>query len=221
MTNNERKKNANYRKRVVSFEENGLIDYNPDRLKDIVGGEKLSYDEYLAIQERSAGHIRGSFQACYYNYTLSFKGQIEKRTKDKICFKRIFVEGMYPDGSCFDGKEDHVWMDTNGFGGLKEGDAVSFYAEVYRYIKTGNGKFLDFGLRNPQNVKKIVSYELPSNDALLKQQLELMVCDTCYLFEQCNRVMCYLPKHEKARRVEDLFRFLKAQQDNNDEVELR
>ena len=35
-------------------------------------------------------------------------GEVEKINMDNICFKRIYVCGMYRDGECFDGKEDHV-----------------------------------------------------------------------------------------------------------------
>ena len=53
----------------------------------------------------------------------------------QICLKRIFISGMYTDGTMFDGKEDHVWMDKSGFEEYAIGDGVSFGAEVYRYVK--------------------------------------------------------------------------------------
>ena len=52
-----------------------------------------------------------------------------------VCFKRIFISGMYTDGRMFDGKEDHVWMDKSGFEEYAVGDGVSLGAEVYRYVK--------------------------------------------------------------------------------------
>ena len=66
------------------------------------------------------------------NYPIQFKGCIERITKENILFKRIFVTGMYPDATFFDGKEDHVWMSRNGFEDYKVGDCVQFFAEVYR-----------------------------------------------------------------------------------------
>ena len=42
---------------------------------------------------------------------------------------------MYMDGVCFDGKEEHVWMSSSGFENYKVGDSVSFFADVYRYLK--------------------------------------------------------------------------------------
>lgn len=129
---------------------------------------------------------------------MGFMGQIDKITKEKVCFKRIFVSGMFHDATMFDGKEDHVWMDKQGFEEFSVDDSVSFFADVYRYIKTGNGRTLDFGLRNPQSIKKIDSYKLPSVEKLKMQQIDLIVCDTCMLNEHCNRNYCLMnPKDKK------------------------
>ena len=94
---------------------------------------------------------------------------------------------MYTDGTMFDGKEDHVWMDKSGFEEYDVGDSVSFGAEVYRYVKTGNGKQIDYGLRNPTGIQKVEAYELPSDDALIMQEVKQLICETCFLSEQCNR----------------------------------
>lgn len=172
----------------------GIIDFSPDGFHDIVGADKFSYDEYLDVQIKSFHKIRGSFTTCYYNIPLRFIGCIEKKTKENVCFERIRVEGMYPDGTCFKGKEEHVWMNVAGFEQYNIGDFVSFFAEVYRYVKTGNGKKIDFALRNPQEIKKIESYKLPTDDDLLKQGFSNITCEVCYLSEHCNRVFCLLSK---------------------------
>lgn len=203
------KKDANYMTKTVVLNEKGTIDYDPDAMKDVVGGDNLSYHEYIEIQKGSEGKTRGSFALCYYEIPLCFKGQIERRTRDKICFKRIYVEGMYFDGEGFEGKEDHVWMDLKGFEKFNQGDSVSFGAEVYRYLKTGNGKIIDFGLRNPQNIKKIESYELPSDDDLLKQELEQMVCETCFLHDNCYGI-CLLPKGQREAKIAAMLELIKA-----------
>ena len=52
------------------------------------------------------------------------------------CLKRIFISGMYTDGTMFDGKEDHVRMDKSGFEEYAIGDGVSFGAEVYVDYRT-------------------------------------------------------------------------------------
>ncbi|MCF0131483.1 MAG: hypothetical protein HUJ71_07120 [Pseudobutyrivibrio sp.] len=110
---------------------------------DVVGGERLTKEEYQRILKQSEPHCRGWFMTCAHAIPLGFAGQIERVTKDKICFKRIYVSGMYPDGICFDGKEDHVWMDLKGFEEYSVGDSLEFFAEVYRYLKTSNGKLID------------------------------------------------------------------------------
>ena len=99
-------------------------------------------------------------------------------------------------GGMFDGKEDHVWMDKKGFEKFKVGDSVEFFAEVYRYVKTGNGKQIDFGLRNPEGIKQIPSYKLPTDEELAEQSIMMIICETCHLSEHCNRTVCMRPKKE-------------------------
>ena len=164
----------------------GIINFSPEGMKDVVGGEKLTYDEYLDIMKASGRKCRHYFELCYYDCAfLGFKGQVEKKAKGKICFKRIFVGGICTDGSSLDGKEDHVWMPEDGFENCHEGDCFSFTAEIYRYLKTSNGKFIDFALRNPQDVRRIEKYELPSDDDLLMQSIDQIICETCMFNEQC------------------------------------
>lgn len=166
----------------------GIIDFDPYKQKDLVGGEKITYDEYLDLQMMACenkGKVRWDFAMCYYYTPLEFWGQIERITGKAVCFKRIYVSGMYSDGICFDGKEEHVWIDKRGLEKYVVGDCLSFFAEPYRYIKTGNGKQIDFGLRNPENIKKIEEYELPSDDELMVQSINAIICETCFFNEQC------------------------------------
>lgn len=181
-----------YGKKVIVQTYDGTINFDPDSMRDLVGAQKLTYDEYLDVQIRSFGKIRGWFEACYHNIPLGFKGRIEKKTEKHVCFERITGTGMYPDGECFDGKADHVWMAVDGFEEYSVGDSVSFHAEVYRYVKTGNGKHIDFGLRAPTQIERIKPYELPSDDELMRQTMREIACETCFLSEQCNRVSCVL-----------------------------
>ena len=131
-------------------------------LIDLVGGEKLSYNDYIDIQIQSFGKQRGGVKTCYYEMPAEFKGQIDRVTKNTVCFKRIFVTGMYSDGTFFDGKEDHVWMDRSGFEEYVVGDCVTFFAEVYQYLKTSNGTltetyaFLHCVSINPSSVHRKV-----------------------------------------------------------------
>lgn len=210
-----------YGKKDLVCTYDGTIDFNPDGYKDIVGAEKFTYDEYIEVQIKSFHKTRGSFEKCFHNIPLGFKGCIEKKSGDKICFQRILVEGMYPDGECFVGREGHVWMDVSGFEKFQAGDCVSFSAEIYRYVKTGNGKQIDFGLRKPQGIKKIAAYELPSDEELVKQEIDEMVCETCYLEEHCNKESCIRPKDEIQNRKKQLFDMLKHNLDSTDPQKLR
>ena len=71
--------------------------------------------------------------------------------------------------------------------------------EAYAYVKTGNGKRIDFALRNPQRIKKIDSYELPTDDELMLQSIDAIICETCYLNEHCSGY-CVLSKQKKVLR---------------------
>lgn len=167
----------------------GLIDFDPDELATLVNGETLSYDEYLEIMKLSANHVRTDFEKCYYDaWACHFKGRIEKinRKKLTICFERIYVDGLYSNVEGFVGKEDHVWIELQGFEEYEVGDCLSFAAEVYRYVKCGNGKCIDFGLRKPESISKIDSYELPSNEELTLQAIDQIICEVCLVKEHCN-----------------------------------
>lgn len=73
-------------KTCVQTSEWGNIDFDPDSMSDVVGGEKLTYDEYLDILMKSGKNVRGWFEMCYHEMPLEFAGQIEKINKDNICF---------------------------------------------------------------------------------------------------------------------------------------
>lgn len=173
-----------------------ILDFNIESMKDIVGGDNLTYEDFIDIQIQTGNNYRGSFMLCYHYITCGFMGEVEKFSKSNICFKRIYVVGMFPDGNCFEGKEEHVWMDIKGFETLKVGDCVSFFAEPYKYIKTSNGKRLEYGLRNPEEIKKIDKYELPTDEDLMKQDIDNIICGSCYLAEQCDGINCFRNKKE-------------------------
>ncbi|MBE5958734.1 MAG: hypothetical protein E7254_07735 [Lachnospiraceae bacterium] len=182
---------AHYGGKTVNSSEYGMIDFSPESKDDVVGAENMSYDDYLEVQIRTVKKCRIDFQNCFYNTPMEFKGCIEKKNSKRVCFERIFVTGMFSSGfEMFDGKEDHVWMDIKGFEDLEVGDCVSFFAEVYRYIKTSNGKVIDFGLRNPKGIKRIEKYELPTDEELMRQSIDRIICDSCYLNEMCSGADC-------------------------------
>ncbi len=177
-----------------------ILNFDKESVNDIVCASKLTYEDYLDIQIQTGSQFRGAFLLCYYYTPLCFKGEIETFTEGRVCFKRVCVDGMYPDGTCFEGKEDHVWMSIDGFDGLAIGDCVSFFAEPYRYIKTNNGKKLDYGLRNAVDIKKIDPYEMPTDEELGRQIMNQIICESCYLNEHCSRLDCILKKSKSRRK---------------------
>ena len=65
----ERMKKAHYGTKTGFQMIGGIIDFDPDKQKDLVGGDKLTYDEYLDLQLitcESKEKARGSFALCYY-----------------------------------------------------------------------------------------------------------------------------------------------------------
>lgn len=200
-----------YGEDTVIDTENGVIFFSPQSKDSVVGAEKMSYDEYISVQIDSLGKYRAAFANCYFNIPMEFIGQVERINANRLCFKRVFVSYMFSDGEIFDGKEDHVWIDRHGVEKFQVGDCLSFGAEVYRYVKTGNGKQIDFGLRNPRGVKQIEKYALPSDEDLMRQEVNRLICETCLLGERCSRVDCMRAPKEMKRLKDDLFHLLKAQ----------
>lgn len=176
----------------------GIV-FSKNFAKGIVGGEKLTYDECLELQWKSVGKKEHTkFKELYINQDMPiFKGQIDKINNEYVCFNRIFIDYMRMDGIFNVGKEDHVWMDKRSFKKYNIGDCVEFYAEVYRYIKTSNGKILDYGLRNPKDIKKIDKYQLPSDKQLQEQIINDILCESCFLYDQCDRSYCIRNGKEK------------------------
>lgn len=167
----------------------GIMEFDRDEISKTVGAGKMSYDEFLDLQKISMKTWRHGFAYVYSGgYFASYKGKIQNKTKDKVCFTRIYIEGEYGDGECFEDREEHVWMDAAGFETYRIGDCVAFDADVYRYVKTKHGRRLDFGLRNPECISKIEEYRIPSDDDLRKQAIDRLICDDLCMF----REHCYM-----------------------------
>lgn len=170
----------------------GVMVFDEAEITKTVGAGKMSYDEFLELQWKSMSTWRGGFEAVYFcDGWASYNGKIQNKTKDKVCFNRIYIKGFYFDGNGFEGREEHVWMDASGFEEYHVGDCLNFSADVYRYIKTKHGKLLDFGLCNPSNIEQIEEYRIPSDDDLLKQWIDKMICDhLCMYHDHCYKDMC-------------------------------
>ena len=180
-------------KEMIIQSEFGIIDMAKDAMKDIYKGDELTYEEYLEALFNSRNNIREYFEYFYYsNASCFFKGRISRfdRGRGKVIFERIYVFGVLMDGECCEGKEDHVWMDIESFEKYNEGDCLSFNAEIYRYLKTKNGKQISFALKNPCEISKVNAYELPSDEELLRQSVEKIVCEICIYNDQCYTGLC-------------------------------
>lgn len=201
-----------YGKDTLERYQNGRIDFSPDSMRDVENGDFKSYDEYLEVQKRSCDKVRQFFELCYYHVSGSsadFKGQILRfdQQKNKVLFKRIMVNDMYGDGIGFVGKEDHVWMDRTGFELFNPGDCLWVEADIYRYMRKSDGKLIDYGLRNPDTIEKIGSYEVPTDEQLIDQQIDQLVCETCRYFDHCYLRMCVANEAERKERFETLKNF--------------
>ena len=189
----------------------GIIFFDRELSKGIVGGEHLTYEDFIDLQLQTKLEFRSSFFMCWVYTPMEFKGEVETFAKGKICFKRIYDEYMLPDTSIHMGKEDHVWMSSEGFGKLNKGDCVSFFAEVYRYIKKSDGKKLDYGLRNPEDIKKINKYDLPTEKELLMQEIDSMICETCDMADFCGtRSNCIKNPKERQLLKKQMYEILKS-----------
>lgn len=76
---------------------------------------------------------------------------------------------------------------------------------------------IDCGLRNPTGIQKIEVYELPSDDALIMQEVKQLICETCFLSERCNRNYCTMDPKKKRLLKQDMFRIIK--ESNNEETQ--
>lgn len=191
----------------------GILDMSDDAMKDVVGGEDLSYEEYLQAVFNSRNIRRHCFEYCYYsNAWCDFKGQISRfdRKKGKVIFNRIYISGGLMDGDCYEGKEDHVWMDIEPFEKYQEGDCLSFGGEIYRYLKTRNGKQISFGIRKPYDISKVEAYELPSDDDMIMQAVDQMICEVCMFKEHCYMGMCIANEEWREEMRKTLFNAAKG-----------
>ena len=189
----------------------GIIFFDRELSKGIVGGDHLTYEDFIDLQLQTKLEFRSSFFMCWVYTPMEFKGEVETFARGKICFKRIYDEYMLPDTSIHMGKEDHVWMSSEGFGKLNKGDCVSFFAEVYRYIKKSDGKKLDYGLRNPEDIKKINKYDLPTEKELLMQEIDSMICETCDMADFCGtRSNCIKNPKERQLLKKQMYEILKS-----------
>ena len=190
----------------------GAIDTSYDAMKDVFNGENLTYEEYLQALFNSRKERRHCFEYCYYsNAWCNFNGQISRfdKKRGKVIFSRIYISGWLMDGDCYEGKEDHVWMDIKPFENYQKGDCLSFEGEIYRYLKTRNGKQISFGIREPYNITQIESYELPTDDDIIMQAIDRMICEVCMFREHCYMGVCIANDEWREQMIKMLFEMAK------------
>lgn len=184
-------KHQYYNKNMIVISEWGVINFKKDFLKEVRRTGKLTFDELLDLQRKSNDTLRHFLAECYYEdpYPI-LSGTIDKIDKNgcRVCFNRLKVEyGIIP---VREGYEDHVWVVSNEFKQFKKGDFLEFSADVYCYVKQNPEKLLNFGLENPTNIRKIVNYELPTDDEILMQRINDIVCEVCSFTDHCDGLNC-------------------------------
>ena len=120
-----------------------------------------------------------------------FKGKVKKITKNSILFEKLYIEFDELCGDCVEGKEEHIWISgTEPFikEKVKVGDCVAFTGLAYAY-KRKNGS-IDFSLKECEDIEIIQEYELPTDEALVRQSAERLACEVCLYSEHCDGLVC-------------------------------
>lgn len=185
---------------IVTFD-GGTIDFSPDGMKDVKGGKNLTYDEYLDIQHDSWNHTKSSLEGVFFDHSLAtYKGEISRKTRRNVLFERLYISVEEPDGTCYDAMESHVWMDIKPFKRLKVHDCVFFDADVYRYLKTGHGKQIDYSLCNPKTIEKIPPYQLPSDYQMKAQIIDDLLWENSKYNDVVDRINWPYVRNEEEYR---------------------
>lgn len=79
-------KEANYGSKTGLQVCGGIIDFDPEKQKDLVGGDKITYLALQMMACENKGNVRWSFAMCYYYIPLEFMGEIERITEKSGLF---------------------------------------------------------------------------------------------------------------------------------------
>ena len=151
-------------------------------VKDGIYGEK-SYaraKSYKKQEEKSKVSEVNVVDVSYWNHSIDWA----KVKKDNI--SGAILRTSYTTQKSFSLNGDSTFKQNiinSTKNGIKVGDCVAFAGEIYPY-KRKNGTY-DLGIKNPDMVKKIDSYELPSDEELYEQFKQQIKCETCLFSEQC------------------------------------
>ena len=96
-------------------------------------------------------------------------------------------------------------MDIEPFEHYQVGTCLRFGGDIYRYLKTRNGKQISFGIRAPYDITQIETYELPSDDDMIMQTVDQIICETCMFNEHCYLGMCIANNEWREKMRKTLF----------------
>lgn len=197
----EEKKARFYKKDCICLMHGGAIFFGETSMSGLEGGEGLGYDEYLDIQKQSLGKIRAGLIPAFADHGLvTIRGRIGKidRVKKMVCFPEAWISAWdgpeymansRPVPDYTPAKEGNLWMALDGFDNFRVGDCVSFTAEVYRFVRLRNDPsrhpVIDFGVRNPENIKKEDEKDLPTEEDLLEFRISQILCEMCMYEDHC------------------------------------
>lgn len=179
-------KDENRGREYLVLSEYGPIRFSRDGMKDVVGGENLTFEEYLDAQKPTS-KTRTGLQSAYYQCPeCDFMGIISRKNSRKVLFKRLYISGFDSYMENFSSTEKNVWVDVRKFRDFNVGDAVSFTGTIYQYLFTNGKQQINYAVKKPDNVVKVNEKDIPSDRDVMEDSLRALVCDTCMLQEHCN-----------------------------------
>lgn len=119
-----------------------------------------------------------------------FKGTITKILPNKILITNLYIEFEDIGYRWYDEIKDsvnHIWIfDVQPFidVDVQIGDFVQFSATVYAYHRKDGSE--DYSLKNPVDIQKIESYDLPNKHTFPSDSFfESLVCESCLYSDHC------------------------------------
>lgn len=85
-------KKANYGQNVCTMVEGGSIDFDPKKCKEVVGAERMTYDEYLDVQFASLGKTRGGFACCFTILQWDSRAVLNGLLRDEFALRQFILK---------------------------------------------------------------------------------------------------------------------------------
>ena len=197
-----------YRKNMVALIGSGFIDFTKASFLTLIRGcvDKYSYtndmisrlpnyDAFLDIQRENIGKARADVARIYFDagsYVVCY-GKIQKfshirEKRDKVCIEKVTIYNPHSldvDWNLFTGTLDHIWVESCYFEGMDIGDNVKFEATISPYLKTGNGKQIDYGLEVSDDAEQIDDYYWPTKEDVRNSIANRNKCASCLYNDYC------------------------------------